>query len=65
MLIETESNGQRFSTVVQNAETVRLMTKDTSHSVSDLKEGDEILLRVEEGGRHFGTLVPDEMVIEH
>ena len=65
MLIETESNGQHFATVVQNAETVRLMTKDTSHSVSDLKTGDEILLRIEEGGRHFGTLVPDEMVIEH
>lgn len=65
MLVETESNGKCFATVVQNAETVRLMTSDTSHSVSSLKAGDEVLLRLEEGGRHFGTLVADEMVIEH
>jgi 3-dehydroquinate synthase II len=65
MLVETESNGKCFSIVVQNAETVRLISNDTSESVSNLKAGDEILLRIEEGGRHFGTLVADEMVIEH
>ena len=64
MLVETEVNGHSFSTIVQNAETVRLLTDTKSESVSNLKAGDEILLRFEEGGRHFGTLVPDEMVIE-
>jgi 3-dehydroquinate synthase II len=65
MLIETEVNGHRFSTIVQNAETVCLITGAESQAVSNLKPGDEVLLRVEEGGRHFGTLVADEMVIEH
>ena len=64
MLLETEVNGRCFSTILQNAETVRLMTEGGSQSVSNLKAGDEILLRYEEGGRHFGTLVQDEMVIE-
>ncbi len=31
---------------------------------AELKPGDEVLVRLEEGGRHFGTLVADEMVIE-
>lgn len=64
MLVETEVNGHCFSTIIQNAETVRLMTEGDSQSVSNLKPGDEVLLRFEEGGRHFGTLVSDEMVIE-
>jgi 3-dehydroquinate synthase II len=63
-LIESESNGHSFSLIVQNAETVRLISNDASKSVSDLRPGDEILVRIEEGGRHFGTLVADEMVIE-
>lgn len=65
MLIETEANGSCYSTIVQNAETVCLVSDVDSQAVSSLKPGDEVLLRVEEGGRHFGTLVADEMVIEH
>jgi 3-dehydroquinate synthase II len=64
VLVETNVNGRPFSLIVQNAETVRLVSDGTSKSVSDLKSGDEVLVRVEEGGRHFGTLVADEMVIE-
>ncbi len=64
MLVETEVNDRPFSFIVQNAETVRLVSNGTSKSVSELKPGDEVLARVEEGGRHFGTLVADEMVIE-
>jgi 3-dehydroquinate synthase class II len=29
-----------------------------------LETGDEVLAHVAEGGRHFGTLVKDETVIE-
>ncbi len=64
MLVVTEANGQTFSIILQNAETVRLVSHTASTSVSELKAGDEVLLRIEEGGRHFGTLVADEMVIE-
>lgn len=64
VLIETEVSGRPFSLIVQNAETVRLISDGVSKSVSELKAGDQVLLRVEDGGRHFGTLVADEMVIE-
>jgi 3-dehydroquinate synthase II len=64
MLVETEVNGHPYSLIVQNAETVRLISDGTSKSISELKSGDEVLIRVENGGRHFGTLVADEMVIE-
>ena len=64
VLIETEVDSRSFSFIVQNAETVRLVSDGASRSVSELKAGDEVLMRVEEGGRHFGTLVTDEMVIE-
>jgi len=64
VLIETEVDGRLFSIIVQNAETVRMLSDGSSKSVSELKPGDEVLVRVEEGGRHFGTLVSDESVIE-
>jgi 3-dehydroquinate synthase II len=64
VLVETEAAGHSFSLIVQNAETVRLISDGSSKPVSELKAGDEILVRVEEGARHFGTLVADEMVIE-
>ena len=64
MLIESDIDGRSLSIVVQNAETVRLVSSEASKSVSELKLGDDVLVRVEEGGRHFGTLVRDEMVIE-
>jgi len=64
IVVEIESNGRTFSTILQNAETVRLISDSASIPVSSLKEDDLVLLRVEEGGRHFGTLVADEMVIE-
>jgi 3-dehydroquinate synthase II len=63
-LIESEAADHSFSLIVQNAETVRLVSDGSSKPVSELKAGDEILVRVEVGGRHFGTLVADEMVIE-
>jgi len=64
MLIEAEYEGKRLKTIVQNAETVRLVTEDGSKSIAELKTGDEVLVCVTEGGRHFGTLVKEERVIE-
>ena len=62
--VRAENDGHLFSLILQNAETVRLVSDSASTPVSELKPGATVLLRVEEGGRHFGTLVPDEMVIE-
>jgi len=64
LLIEAEYEGNRIKTIVQNAETIRLVTKKGSTSVAELKTGDEVLAYVTEGGRHFGTLVKAETVIE-
>jgi 3-dehydroquinate synthase II len=64
VVVQTETEGRVFSIILQNAETVRLVSDSTSTPVSELKPGSTALLRVEEGGRHFGTLVADETVIE-
>jgi 3-dehydroquinate synthase II len=64
LLIEAEHEGKRIKTIVQNAETIRLVTKKGSTSVAELKTGDEVLAYVTEGGRHFGKLVKEETVIE-
>ncbi len=64
ILVEAKIGNRKLTTIVQNAETVRLVTRDGSKPVSEIKPGDEVLVRVEEGGRHFGTKVADEMVIE-
>jgi 3-dehydroquinate synthase II len=64
VLVEASVASRSVKTIVQNAETVRLVTNEGSKSVRDIKPGDELLVRYEEGGRHFGTRVADEMIIE-
>lgn len=64
LLIEAIKDGKIVKTIVQNAETIRLVTKDGSKSVTEIEKGDKVLVRIEEGGRHFGTKVEEEMVIE-
>jgi 3-dehydroquinate synthase II len=64
VLVEANIGDRKLTTIVQNAETVRLVTRDGSKPVSEIKPGDEVLVRLEEGGRHFGTRVEDEMIIE-
>ncbi len=63
LLIEVEIEGRKFSTIVQNAETIRLCTPEGSVSVSELKEGQKVLVRLEQGGRHFGQSI-DETITE-
>ncbi|MFB6111018.1 MAG: 3-dehydroquinate synthase II [Halobacteriaceae archaeon] len=55
--------GDEVDTLLQNAETVRVPTPDGRTSVTDLEAGDEVLLYLETGGRHFGESV-DESIIE-
>ena len=64
LLIEAEYKNKTLKLITQNAETIRLVTTAGSKAVTELKKGDEILARVEVGGRHFGTLVKEETVIE-
>jgi 3-dehydroquinate synthase II len=65
MLIEAEAQGKQITAILQNAETIRLVTPNDSKPVTELKVGDEVLVHVAApGGRHFGISVPEEKVIE-
>jgi len=64
VLIEAEYDDERVKTILQNAETIRVVTQDGTKSVAELVKGDKVLVHTEEGGRHFGTLVKEEKVIE-
>jgi len=63
LLIEADVDGERFSTIVQNAETIRVYSKGKVVSVSRLKLGDSITLKIERAGRHFGMRV-EETILE-
>ncbi len=64
MVLVTATDGERtHSTILQNAETVKLVTKDGAISVSSLKKGDRVLAKLETGGRHFGMKI-DETITE-
>ncbi|MGA9317384.1 MAG: 3-dehydroquinate synthase II [Nitrososphaeraceae archaeon] len=64
-MIVGESNGQRGTVILQNAETIQLIGKDGSLiPVTDLKVGDSVLGVVQpSSGRHFGMEV-SEYVLE-
>ena len=63
-LVEAKVKGDKIKTILQNAETIKLVTKDgTPRAVTELKEGDEVLVHYEEGGRHFGMKI-DETIVE-
>jgi len=64
MLVEAEAEGAPISLVLQNAETIRLISSQGQPvSVTTLKPGDKVLGRIEKAGRHFGMQV-DETLIE-
>lgn len=60
ILIEAKAEGRLFSTILQNAETIRLTRPDGEPaSIVALKEGDKVLMSLEAGGRHFGFKVEE------
>jgi len=64
MLVEADLNGKIIKNVLQNAETIKLVTKEKEPiSVAELKPGDEILVYSEDVGRHFGMMI-EETIIE-
>jgi 3-dehydroquinate synthase II len=64
MLIEAETEGEPISLVLQNAETIRLVSpKGKAISATTLKPGDKVLGHIEKAGRHFGMQI-DETLIE-
>ncbi len=59
---ETE-DGDRIETLLQNAETIKVPTRDGRLAVTELEAGDEILIYYEDTARHFGEAV-EESIIE-
>ena len=63
MLIEAETEGKPISLVLQNAETIRLVSPDgKAVSVTTLKQGDKVLGHIEKAGRHFGMQVEETLI---
>jgi 3-dehydroquinate synthase II len=64
MLIKARVKDRVVSTIVQNAETIRLTDPaGKAVSVVNLSAGDKVLVAVEEGARHFGYKI-DETIEE-
>ncbi|MGQ9539083.1 MAG: 3-dehydroquinate synthase II [Candidatus Bathycorpusculaceae bacterium] len=63
-LVEAEYEEKRFKIIVQTAETIRLVSETGSIPITELNAGNNVLAHISEGGRHFGTLVKEETVME-
>jgi len=62
LLISAETSGKKGDVILQNAETIRLVAKDGSPvSVVKLKQGDEVLVKIDDAGRHFGMRIKEEI----
>ena len=62
-VVAETADGDRFETLLQNAETIKISTGDGRTAVTDLEVGDEIRVFTQSGGRHFGESI-DERIIE-
>ena len=64
MLVRAAVKDKEVTTILQNAETIRLTSPEGSPiSVVKLGPGDKVLVAVEKGGRHFGHKI-DETITE-
>lgn len=64
ILIEAECEGQVIRTLLQNAETIRIVGEDNLPlSVADVKAGDKVKVFIDASARHFGIAI-DETIIE-
>ncbi|MBR0270498.1 MAG: 3-dehydroquinate synthase II [Methanobrevibacter sp.] len=64
ILIEAEYEGKTIRTLLQNAETIRIVDADDNPlSVADVKAGDKVKVYIEKSARHFGIAI-DETIIE-
>ena len=62
-IIVEEYEGQKIRTLLQNAETIRLVNdKKEAVSVVDVKVGDKILAYFTTGARHFGMAIEEQII---
>ena len=63
LMIEAENEGQKIKTLVQNAETIRMVSASGEPlSVADIKVGDKILAYFTDGARHFGMAIEEQII---
>lgn len=64
LLLEAEYEGKTIRTLLQNAETIRIVDENNNPlSVADVKPGDKVKVYIETNARHFGIAI-DETIIE-
>ncbi|MFC1857498.1 3-dehydroquinate synthase II, partial [Thermodesulfobacteriota bacterium] len=62
MLVTATCQGKEMTTIVQNAETIRLTDPEGNPvSVVSLTPGDKVIIALEEGGRHFGHKIEESI----
>jgi len=61
--VETEDGTDQIGTLLQNAETIKVATSEGRKPVTEIEEGDELLVYYEDTARHFGEAV-EESIIE-
>ncbi len=62
-MVEFRHDGKRFKAILQDAETIRLVTPDREPvSIKDLKPGDQVLAYVQGSARHFGMAIEENII---
>jgi 3-dehydroquinate synthase II len=61
LMVSATDGSREYSVMLQNAETIKLVTRGGATSVTLLKPGDRVLARLESGGRHFGMAVEESI----
>jgi len=61
--VETADGVDRIETLLQNAETIKVHTREGRTAITELEAGDEMLVYYEDVARHFGEAV-EESIIE-
>ena len=59
LMVEATDGRKKYNVVLQNAETIKVVTASGSKSVTTLVPGDRILAHLSTGGRHFGMAVEE------
>lgn len=64
ILVEATCEGYTGKVILQNAETIRLITPDGSKSIVEIQPGDKVLVYIKPGARHLGKLVDSIRIVE-
>jgi 3-dehydroquinate synthase II len=57
-----DPTGDRIETLLQNAETIKVATREGPQAVTELEVGDEVRVHYETTARHFGEAVEERIV---